>query len=85
MHRFLPSLGLLALVAVGCKSGEQTADSPDLGASSPAAEVGPSTATLSAGASAPGFELPNHDGTTVGLATLTARGPAVLVFYRGDW
>jgi hypothetical protein len=31
------------------------------------------------------FSLPDTSGTTVTLASLTARGPAVLVFYRGYW
>lgn len=34
---------------------------------------------------APEFELPAHDGTTVSLAGLLTRGPAVVVFYRGYW
>ncbi len=31
------------------------------------------------------FSLPDTTGKTVTLASLTARGPAVLVFYRGYW
>jgi cytochrome oxidase Cu insertion factor (SCO1/SenC/PrrC family) len=31
------------------------------------------------------FELPAHDGRIVTLAELVARGPAILVFYRGYW
>jgi peroxiredoxin len=31
------------------------------------------------------FTLPDADGTGVSLAELTADGPAVLVFYRGQW
>lgn len=31
------------------------------------------------------FSLPDTTGKTVTLAGLTARGPAVLVFYRGYW
>lgn len=34
---------------------------------------------------APKLELPAHDGRTVTLEQLLARGPAVLVFYRGHW
>lgn len=34
---------------------------------------------------APDFELPSHDGRAVSLGALLARGPAVLVFYRGHW
>lgn len=36
-------------------------------------------------ARAPELELPAHDGRTVSLGQLLARGPAVLVFYRGHW
>jgi peroxiredoxin len=32
-----------------------------------------------------GFELPGADGAGVSLGALTADGPAVLVFYRGQW
>ena len=31
------------------------------------------------------FTLPNQQGNPVTLAQLTANGPGVLVFYRGDW
>jgi hypothetical protein len=34
---------------------------------------------------APDFTLPNTDGKPVGLATLVARGPVVLSFFRGRW
>lgn len=37
------------------------------------------------GEAAPGFALPDADGATVTLASLLASGPAVVVFYRGDW
>ena len=37
------------------------------------------------GAIAPGFTLPAHDGQVVSLAGELARGPVVLVFYRGYW
>jgi hypothetical protein len=36
-------------------------------------------------ARAPELELLAHDGRTVSLDQLLARGPAVLVFYRGHW
>lgn len=36
-------------------------------------------------AQAPDFSLSAHDGRTVALADLLARGPAILVFYRGHW
>lgn len=34
---------------------------------------------------APDFSLTAQDGTSVDLASLVARGPAILVFYRGHW
>ncbi len=44
-----------------------------------------STQTLSVGDAAPGFSLSDSTGSEVSLKSLTASGPAVLVFYRGDW
>ncbi len=40
---------------------------------------------LKVGARAPEFALPNQDGAIVRSATLLARGPLVLTFYRGHW
>jgi cytochrome oxidase Cu insertion factor (SCO1/SenC/PrrC family) len=40
---------------------------------------------VAAQARAPDFALPAHDGRTVTLAELVARGPALVVFYRGHW
>ncbi|MCA9653025.1 MAG: redoxin domain-containing protein [Myxococcales bacterium] len=34
---------------------------------------------------APDFSLTAHDGSSVSLARLLERGPAILVFYRGHW
>ena len=31
------------------------------------------------------FELPDQEGSTVSLASLLERGPAVVIFYRGHW
>jgi hypothetical protein len=42
-------------------------------------------ASLTADAVAPDFTLPSQDGRAVSLATELARGPVVLVFYRGHW
>ena len=42
-------------------------------------------APAAAQALAPDFVLPSHAGGTVSLSSLLARGPAVLVFYRGHW
>jgi hypothetical protein len=43
------------------------------------------TPTLVASARAPSFSLPDQTGKPFTLAELTARGPALLVFYRGYW
>jgi peroxiredoxin len=40
---------------------------------------------LAVGDRAPGFSLPDALGRTVSLAALLAEGPAVTVFYRGEW
>lgn len=40
---------------------------------------------LPTAAPAPAFSLPSHTGETVTLASLTQKGPAVVVFYRGYW
>lgn len=34
---------------------------------------------------APEFTLASHDGRTISLSDLLARGPALVVFYRGHW
>jgi len=41
--------------------------------------------TLGEGDSAPDFELPGAEGDLVSLASLLARGPAVITFFRGHW
>ena len=43
---------------------------------------GPSVAVT---APAPSFRLASHLGGEVALDDLVARGPAVVVFYRGHW
>lgn len=42
-------------------------------------------ASLKAGDKAPDFSLPNGDDQQVKLSDYTARGPVVLIFYRGFW
>ena len=37
------------------------------------------------GAPAPSFTLQSHQGKEVSLDALAARGPVVVVFYRGHW
>ncbi len=41
--------------------------------------------SVPAGAAAPAFNLKSHLGGDVSLDSLTATGPAVVVFYRGFW
>ena len=40
---------------------------------------------LKPGASAPAFELANHDGRRVSSVELLAGGPMMLSFFRGSW
>ena len=40
---------------------------------------------LAVGATAPDFTLPDTHGANITLATVLARGPAVITFYRGSW
>lgn len=48
-----------------------------------AAQVGKSAPKV--GDKAPDFSLPNPDGKPVTLKDYTARGPVVVIFYRGYW
>ena len=41
--------------------------------------------SLKVGDKAPEFALPNGDGKLIMLSDYTARGPVVIVFYRGFW
>lgn len=41
--------------------------------------------TLALGEKVPNFELPDENGEPYDLAREAAKGPIVLVFYRGDW
>ena len=45
----------------------------------------PEVAGLELGAAAPQFTLNDTAGQPVSLSSLTAQGPALLVFYRGHW
>ncbi len=40
---------------------------------------------LKVGDKAPDFALPNPDGKIVTLSEYTARGPVIVLFYRGYW
>ena len=43
------------------------------------------TPGLYVGSQAPDFTAQTHEGETVTLSELTAKGPVVLIFYRGAW
>lgn len=43
------------------------------------------TAAVATRQTAPAFELADHRGESVSLDSLLARGPAVVIFYRGHW
>jgi peroxiredoxin len=42
-------------------------------------------APLRVGDKAPDFAIPNGDGKLITLSEHTARGPVVIIFYRGFW
>jgi hypothetical protein len=54
-------------------------------AARPGAPPGIEARALKVGAPAPAFSLPAADGSRWTLKDALARGPAVLVFNRGDW
>jgi hypothetical protein len=81
-----PLTAALLLTLVGCKEPPPVA--PDGRATEPPVAAMPaseSTTTLQVGDAAPEFALPAADGSTVRLADAVADGPAIIVFYRGDW
>jgi peroxiredoxin len=49
------------------------------------AESGITRLALQVGARAPDFTLPDAHGKPVTLSALLAKGPAVVIFYRGGW
>ncbi|MGH1340965.1 MAG: hypothetical protein ACRBN8_05405 [Nannocystales bacterium] len=76
---------VLALVAgLGLGACSSSPSSSTTGPKSPA-PASVSTTTLSVGDTAPTFSLLGPGDSAVSLAALTENGPAVLVFYRGDW
>lgn len=48
-------------------------------------EVSPRAEPVKVGEVLPGFTLTNAEGVTVSLAEQLAKGPVVVVFYRGSW
>ena len=45
----------------------------------------PLSGTLAVGDTAPGFVLQNANGRQVSLTDVLAKGPAIVIFYRGGW
>ena len=93
-----PGMLLLATSLLACSSPEKP-DAAPTPEPQTAAEAAPPTAPSAQGAeakagepemalagqAAPAFALTGHDGKQVALTDLVADGPAVLIFYRGDW
>jgi hypothetical protein len=69
------AVGAILLAAAG----------PPPHASRPEAPPGIEARAVKLGAPAPAILLPVTDGSRWTLKEALARGPAVLVFYRGDW
>lgn len=49
------------------------------------APIHPRDEPLTTERTAPDFALPDQHGDTITLASLLAKGPAIVVFYRGYW
>lgn len=82
MNRLVIALALAVTVG-GCHTSTTTpAAAKDTTPTMPASEA---TTTLKVGSTAPAFALEAGDGSTVSLADTLADGPAVVVFYRGNW
>jgi len=56
-----------------------------LGLGAPGCRLRTEQAPPAVEARAPDFSVRAHDGRTVTLGDLLAKGPAILVFYRGHW
>jgi len=69
-----------ALLAAACSTPHRIKPVPE---APPPAKT--SIGGLAVGTAVPDFVLPQHDGDPLALADLRAKGPVVVVFYRGDW
>ncbi len=74
-----PAGALTAVAAAALLAG------PPSHATRPQAPPGIEARAVKRGAAAPAISLPAADGSRWTLKDALARGPAVLVFYRGDW
>ena len=77
MGRLLHLIVLLTLAACGVNSAESA--EVQRSTTSPLSEGG------SAGQRAPDFAATDYQGKTVSLSGLLAKGPAIVLFYRGYW
>ena len=75
---------LLLLPSLGCTALGRALRAPLAGAKS-APPAGAVDRVLKVGEVAPDFALPTHHGARFVLKDALLSGPAVLVFYRGDW
>lgn len=85
-------LSVAALGLLACGSSEkptQHAEEASTSGSDDAAEntlpATPVEPAATDGERAQAFSLAGHDGSTHTLQSMLAKGPAVLVFYRGHW
>ena len=74
------AFSVLALLVTACGTNHRDRSVPE---APPPAQT--RIGGLDVGSAAPDFTLPQHAGGTVALADLRAKGPVVVVFYRGDW
>jgi cytochrome oxidase Cu insertion factor (SCO1/SenC/PrrC family) len=81
MNRLVIALALAVTVG-GCHTSTTT---PAAAKGTPTMPASEATTTLKVGSTAPAFALEAGDGSTVSLADTLVNGPAVVVFYRGNW
>jgi hypothetical protein len=83
MHRLVPA-ALAAAAALTTRAADRPPNlPPNPGRASP--PPGIEKRAIPVGARAPAVSLPATTGGTWDLAGALRTGPAVLVFYRGDW
>lgn len=84
MKRLVLALTLAVVAVAGCKATEKPSRFPPA-ATRQAPPPNIADTALAVGQSAPALDLPSHEGERYVLANKLQNGPAVLVFYRGDW
>ncbi|MFO0601123.1 MAG: peroxiredoxin family protein [Myxococcaceae bacterium] len=85
--RFPPTLFLVALAVACQRSPEPPAVRSKVTAETPVARLGtlPAGLGVAVGQPVPNVTAKDLDGKQVSLAEFTAKGPTLLVFYRGGW